>query len=56
MNKADRKTCAIDPKRLTAVRGGRGLGISVQLSLVSIPGMETQHNETLVRMPARKEG
>jgi hypothetical protein len=49
-SKADRKTRAIDPERLTTVRGGRGLGIRVQLPPLSTPGMENQHNETLLRL------
>lgn len=39
----------LDARRLTAVRGGAGLGIGVEVVAPPLPLMQMQHNETLVR-------
>jgi len=45
-------TCArsIDARRLTAVRGGDGLGIAVDVVSPPSPIMPQQHNELLVTL------
>jgi hypothetical protein len=46
---ANKKHRPLDPTRLAEVRGGGGLAITVQLATPTSPGLETQHNETLLR-------
>jgi hypothetical protein len=44
-----RSVRTLDGHRMRAVRGGNALAIGVQIATPPSPGMETQHNETLVR-------
>jgi hypothetical protein len=46
---SDKKIRSIRSSLLSAVRGGEPLGITVQVPPLQSPGMESQHNETLVR-------
>ena len=44
-----RTAVALGAQRLTAVRGGSGLGIAVEVVSPPPPLMQMQHNETLIR-------
>ena len=48
-NIAKRKIEALGARRLTAVRGGTGLGITVEVVPPPPSIMTQQHNETLIR-------
>ena len=45
-----RNAVALGAKRLTAVRGGTGLGIAVEVVSPPPSLMQMQHNETLIRL------
>jgi len=47
---AKRNTAALGAQRLTAVRGGTGLGIAVEVVSPPPSLMQMQHNETLIRL------
>jgi hypothetical protein len=47
---AKRNTAALGAQRLTAVRGGNGLGIAVEVVDPPPSIMTQQHNETLVQL------
>ena len=49
-SKSTRSARAIDPKRLTGVRGGTDLGITVAVPREAPPLMQMQHNEQLIRL------
>lgn len=49
-----RTTRTIDARRLTAVRGGSGLGITFDLVDPPLPIMQQQHNEILVATRHRR--
>jgi hypothetical protein len=49
-NESKAKTRPIEPSRLAAVRGGRGLGITVEEVGPPPPFVNMQHNEALVRL------
>ena len=47
---AKRNTVALGAQRLTAVRGGNGLGITVEVVSPPPSLVQMQHNETLIRL------
>jgi hypothetical protein len=49
-NASKGKLPAIDPRRLTGARGGRGLGIAIAELGPLPPEMPNQHNEALVSL------